>query len=299
MEPAGDHPGGADEKRAVFMGILIAIASRKGGVGKTTTAVNLAAALAIAEKSTLIVDCDPQAGATAWLRLAPGAWNRGLWSCMSGGATVSQSIADTGLPFLWALPAGDDLLQVETAAVHFQNREHPLKALLRNLGDEFDFVVMDTPPSLGVLTTNAIAAADFLLVPLQSEYLALDALGAFLRAVRTFKHQSNPSLRMAGILLSMVDQEDPLSGKIVHEVRRNLGDMVFQTVIPRTRELRACPTRGKPLPFLNASMGGRPYLNLASEVLDRSAPDLRSPPKEPSAGFETPSVDSYRKESFG
>ncbi len=252
------------------MTTVLAIANQKGGVGKTTTAINLGAALAALERRVLLVDCDPQGNATRGLGVEPEPPH--LYHVLTGQAPVTAAVRPTGFPNLGLVPAGRDLVGVEVEFVELEGWQYRLRRALAAVVSDYDAILLDCPPSLGHLTILALAAADRVLVPLQCEYFALEGISALVGTVRRVRGSSNPRLGLAGILLTMYDERTNLSRDVSAEVRRHFGGQVFETVVPRNVRLAEAPSYGQPiLQYDIKSRGAEAYLALARELLGRAA----------------------------
>ncbi len=255
------------------MGQVFTIANQKGGVGKTTTAVNLAASVAVCERRTLLVDLDPQGNATTGLG-GDRAVSRHVYHALIGVQDAARVVRATDVPFLDLLPAGPDLAGAEIELVSEMAREHKLTEALKPLKSQYDFIIVDCPPSLGLLTLNALVASDAVLIPVQSEYYAMEGLSELLRTVEAVREKLHPGLAIAGFLLTMVDQRTNLAREVVDEVRRHFPAQTYETMIPRNVRLSEAPSHGKPILLYDiASSGAQAYLQLASEFLARVAGD--------------------------
>lgn len=252
------------------MGHVVCVASQRGGAGKTTTAIHLSAAFAVAEKRSLLVDCDPQGYATTGMGIDTTRLSGSLYDGMTGKIPVKELLIDSQLQYLKMLPARTELVRVETELMAKDGKEHILRHLIEDLGASYDYITIDVPSSLNLLAVNAIAASDLLIIPFQCELNALEELCHLLRTLRELKEKFNRGIRIAGILLTMFDQKARLSQEIADEVRLHFNDMVFQTMIPRNDLVEQTYAHGKPI-FLTdiMSLGAERYLELAGEFMDR------------------------------
>lgn len=253
------------------MGKTIAIANQKGGVGKTTTAINLAASLAAFEFKTLLIDADPQANSTSGLGFNPKEVKNSIYECMVGLSTVQESILPTEVPFLDIIPSHIDLVGAEIEMINLNNRERKMKEALELVKDQYDFIIMDCSPSLGLITINSLTAADSVIIPVQCEYYALEGLGKLLNTIKIIQSRLNTALVIEGILLTMYDLRLRLSNQVVNEVNSHFKNMVFETIIPRNIRLSESPSFGVPAILHDAdSKGAISYLNLAKEIIRKN-----------------------------
>ena len=251
------------------MAQILCIANQKGGVGKTTTAVNLSAALAVSEKRTLLVDCDPQGNATSGIGIDKTSIDRTLYHGMLGESPVQSLIVDSEIDSLKVIPSNVELIGYEIEMISNSQRENALKKLLADLDNSYEFIIIDCPPSLSLLTVNALTAANSLLIPLQCEFYALEGLGQLLQTVRRIKQRLNPNLNIAGILLTMFDKRTNLSYQVAEDAKKHFKDKVFKSVIPRNIRLSEAPSFGKPILMYDAtSAGAQSYFDLAEEVIN-------------------------------
>lgn len=251
-----------------IMARIICIANQKGGVGKTTTAINLSASLAVSEKRTLLVDCDPQANATSGVGIDKDAIERTLYHGILGQSGAESLIMDSEISSLKVIPSNVELIGFEVEMMSSPERDVSLKNLLAPLDGSFEYIILDCPPSLSLLTVNALTAADSLLIPLQCEFYALEGLGQLLRTVERIKQSLNPDLKIAGILLTMFDKRTNLSYQVAEEAEQYFKDLVFKTLVPRNIRLSEAPSFGKPILLYDAtSTGALSYIELAREIM--------------------------------
>ncbi len=253
------------------MGKVIAIANQKGGVGKTTTAVNLSSSLAVLEKKTLLIDSDPQANATSAVGIIPKQVKNSIYECIINNIDPLNAIQTTQTPNLDIIPAHIDLVGAEIEMIDLPNREKVMKKVIVQLKEKYDFIFIDCSPSLGLITVNALTAADSVIIPLQCEYLSLEGLGKLLSTIKIIQSRLNPELDIEGILLTMYDIRLRLANQVVEEVRTYFDYMVFNTIIPRNTRLGEAPSYGEPIIMFDASSKGSiSYLNLAREILQKN-----------------------------
>lgn len=253
------------------MGKIIAIANQKGGVGKTTTAINLAASLAVLEYKTLLVDADPQANATSGIGFDPRNIKTSIYECIINDVSPKDIILTTETPNLFLLPAHIDLVGAEIELINLPNREKMMKAVLDKIKDDYDFIIIDCSPSLGLITLNSLTASNSVIVPVQCEYFALEGLGKLLNTIKIVQSRLNPDLEIEGILLTMYDIRLRLSNQVVEEVKTHFQQMVFDTIIQRNTRLGEAPSFGQSIIMFDATCKGSiNYLNLAREILQKN-----------------------------
>lgn len=255
----------------INMGKIIALANQKGGVGKTTTTINLAASLAALDKKVLVVDADPQANASSGLGIDIRNIDHSIYECIIDKTDAAEAVVPTEVPNLFIIPSHIDLVGAEIEMLNFENREKVLKEVLAKIKDHYDFILIDCSPSLGLITVNALTAADSVIIPVQCEYFALEGISKLLNTIKIIKSKLNPELEIEGFVLTMYDSRLRLSNQIYDEVKKHFGDMVFTTVIQRNIKLSEAPSYGQPVLLYDPeSKGSLNHIQLAKEIIEKN-----------------------------